>query len=431
MRLPDRIAGLWNKKGRAFLLLFSSLLVVILAFLLARAVPRLELLSTHFTPRTSTTTMGSFFSKLSSSSSSSSITSATTKTMSYAKELEVAQLAVQRATILTKRVFHEKAKGTVDKNDKSPVTIGDFGAQALIIAALKASFPEDEIVAEEEAAGLKENSELRKTVWDLVKSTKLDDAAAEKTLGGEVKTEDDMLTFIDYGNSKGGASGRIWAIDPIDGTKGFLRGGQYAVCLALMVDGEVAVGVLGCPNLPVDDSAPLTADIGKEATDEGHGVIFSAVLGQGATSRPLSTGGLEKERSISMRPITDIAAATFCESVEAGHSSHGDQADIAAKLNITKPSVRMDSQAKYASIARGAGDIYLRLPTSKTYQEKIWDHAAGDLIVREAGGAVTDVHGKRLDFKVGRTLANNKGVVAAPAATHAQVLKAVQEVLKI
>ncbi|KAK6200639.1 54S ribosomal protein L6 mitochondrial [Pestalotiopsis sp. IQ-011] len=373
--------------------------------------------------------MGSFFSKLSGSSSSS--TSATTKNMSYAKELEVAQLAVQRATILTKRVFHEKAKGTVDKNDKSPVTIGDFGAQALIIAALKASFPDDEIVAEEEAAGLQENAELRKTVWDLVKDTKLDDAAAEKTLGGEVKTEDDMLKFIDYGNSKGGASGRIWAIDPIDGTKGFLRGGQYAVCLALMVDGEVAVGVLGCPNLPVDDSAPLTADIGRDATDEGRGVIFSAVLGQGATSRPLSTAGLEKERSISMRPITDLTAATFCESVEAGHSSHGDQADIAAKLGITNPSVRMDSQAKYASIARGAGDIYLRLPTSKTYQEKIWDHAAGDLIVREAGGAVTDVQGKRLDFKVGRTLANNKGVVAAPSATHAQVLKAVQEVLKV
>ncbi|KAI4594108.1 hypothetical protein KJ359_008650 [Pestalotiopsis sp. 9143b] len=427
MRIPDRIAaGPWNKKGRAFLL-FSSLLVVILAFILARAVPRLELLSTHFAPRTSTT-MGSFFSKLSGSSSS---TSATTKNMSYAKELEVAQLAVQRATILTKRVFHEKAKGTVDKNDKSPVTIGDFGAQALIIAALKASFPDDEIVAEEEAAGLQENAELRKTVWDLVKDTKLDDAAAEKTLGGEVKTEDDMLKFIDYGNSKGGASGRIWAIDPIDGTKGFLRGGQYAVCLALMVDGEVAVGVLGCPNLPVDDSAPLTADIGKDATDEGRGVIFSAVLGQGATSRPLSTAGLEKERSISMRPITDLTAATFCESVEAGHSSHSDQADIAAKLGITNPSVRMDSQAKYASIARGAGDIYLRLPTSKTYQEKIWDHAAGDLIVREAGGAVTDVQGKRLDFKVGRTLANNKGVVAAPSATHAQVLKAVQEVLKV
>lgn len=431
MRVSDRVAGPSNKKGRAFLL-FSSLLVVILAFLLARAVPRLELLSTHLAkaPRTATT-MGSFFSKFAGTSSTSSTPSTSTKAMSYAKELEVAQLAVQRATILTKRVFHEKAKGTVDKNDKSPVTIGDFGAQALIIAALKASFPDDEIVAEEEAAGLKENDELKKTVWDLVKSTKLDDAAAEKLLGGEVKTEEDMLTFIDYGASKGGAKGRIWAIDPIDGTKGFLRGGQYAVCLALMVDGQVTVGVLGCPNLPIDDSAPLTADIGKDATDEGRGVIFSAVLGQGATSRPFTTGALESERKISMRPVKDIAAATFCESVEAGHSSHGDQADIASKLGITNPSVRMDSQAKYASIARGAGDIYLRLPTSKTYQEKIWDHAAGDLIVREAGGAVTDVYGKRLDFTVGRTLANNKGVVAAPSATHGQVLKAVQEVLKI
>ena len=91
----------------------------------------------------------------------------------------------------------------------------------------------------------------------------------------------------------------------------------------------------------------------------------------------------------------------------------------------------MDSQAKYGSIARGAGDIYLRLPTSKTYQEKIWDHAAGDLIVREAGGQVTDTLGRRLDFTRGRTLAENKGVVAAPAAVHGQVLQAVQEVLGI
>ncbi|KAI0386443.1 3(2),5-bisphosphate nucleotidase HAL2 [Hypomontagnella monticulosa] len=348
---------------------------------------------------------------------------------SYAKELEVAQLAVQRAAILTKRVFHEKAKGTVSKDDKSPVTIGDFGAQALIISALKANFPDDEIVAEEEAAQLRQDANLRQTIWDLVKSTKLSDATAESLLGGAIKDEETMLTMIDYGNSKGGAKGRIWAIDPIDGTKGFLRGGQYAVCLALMVDGDVKVGVLGCPNLPVDDAAPLTGSMESGQTDEGRGVLFSGVLGQGATSRPLTTGALEKEKSISMRAITDIAAATFCESVEAGHSSHGDQAEIAKRLGITNPSVRMDSQAKYASIARGAGDIYLRLPVSATYQEKIWDHAAGDLIVREAGGAVTDIQGKRLDFSIGRTLQNNKGVIAAPAAAQPQVLKVVQEVL--
>ncbi|KAH0491601.1 hypothetical protein TgHK011_003026 [Trichoderma gracile] len=350
----------------------------------------------------------------------------------YEKELLVAQLAVQRAAILTKRVFHEKAKGTVDKNDKSPVTIGDFGAQALIIAALQHNFPDDAIVAEEESAKLREDENLRTTVWELVKDTKLDDPDAEALLGGPIKDADAMVELIDKGNSPGGSQGRIWAIDPIDGTKGFLRGGQYAVCLALMVDGDVKVGALGCPNLPVDDAARLTAGIGENQTDDdGHGVLFSAVLGHGATSRPLATVSLDPELGtpISMRAIDDLTKANFCESVEAGHSSHGDQAAISQKLGITAPSVRMDSQAKYGSIARGAGDIYLRLPVSATYQEKIWDHAAGDLIVREAGGQVTDVHGKRLDFSVGRTLANNKGVVAAPLAVHGKVLEAVQEVL--
>ncbi|KAM0286776.1 hypothetical protein ACHAQH_000796 [Verticillium albo-atrum] len=349
----------------------------------------------------------------------------------YAKELEVAQLAVQRASILTKRVFHEKAKGTVDKNDKSPVTIGDFGAQALIIAALHHHFPNDEIVAEEEAAQLRDDDNLKSQIWDLVRDTRLNDTAAEELLGGSIKTADQMLDLIDAGDSKGGAQGRIWTIDPIDGTKGFLRGGQYAVCLGLMVDGDVKVGVLGCPNLPVDDAAPLTADIGSNATDKGRGVLFSAVQGQGAKSFPLRDGALAVAdgRAISMRPLSDMTAATFCESVEAGHSAHDDQAQIAQKLGITKPSVRMDSQSKYGSIARGAGDVYLRLPVKATYQEKIWDHAAGDLIVREAGGQVTDIAGKRLDFSVGRTLANNKGVIAAPAAVHGEVLKVVQEVL--
>jgi 3'(2'), 5'-bisphosphate nucleotidase len=356
---------------------------------------------------------------------------ATTAKMSmYSKELEVAELAVQRAVLLTKTVFHEKAKGTLSKDDKSPVTIGDFGAQALIINAIMQIFPDDAVVGEEEASSLRDNIKLRDEIWTLVQRAKLEDPSAESVLGGPVKSVDAMLNALDAGRSAGGNKGRIWALDPIDGTKGFLRGGQYAVCLALMVDGEVKVGVLGCPNLPVDDTAPLSTDLGANATDaEGFGVLFSAVEGQGATSRPLSKGGLQQSKRISMKPVKDITQATFCESVEAGHSSHGDQAAIAAKLGIVKPSVRMDSQAKYGSIARGAGDIYLRLPTSATYVEKIWDHAAGDLIVREAGGVVTDIQGKRLDFSKGRTLTENKGVVAAPSAIHAQVLEAVMEVL--
>jgi 3'(2'), 5'-bisphosphate nucleotidase len=353
-----------------------------------------------------------------------------TATMSYQDELKVAELAVQRATILTKKVFREKAKGTTSKDDKSPVTIGDFGAQALIIQAIKTNFPQDEIVGEEEASSLREQKALSSQIWEFVKDVKLDDAESDSLLGGPLPTEDAMLDAIDQGTSAGGATGRIWALDPIDGTQGFLRGGQYAVCLALIVDGDVKVGVLGCPNLPVDNSAPLTKDIGGEQTDEeGKGVSFSAVIHEGASSRPLSTGSLGPQSSISVRHITDVSQAVFCESVEAGHSSKGDNAAIADLLGIKTKAVQMDSQAKYGSVARGAGDLYLRMPVTKDYEEKIWDHAAGDLIVREAGGEVTDASGKHLDFSLGRTLKNNKGVVAAPKNLHAQVLKAVQQVL--
>lgn len=350
--------------------------------------------------------------------------------MAYQQELRVAELAVQRASLLTQKVFQEKAKGTVSKDDKSPVTKGDFGAQALIIQAIRKNFPADEIVAEEEASSLREDKALSNEIWELVKDIKLNDNESDSLLGGSLTSEASMLDIIDQGKSPGGASGRIWALDPIDGTKGFLRGGQYAVCLGLIVDGDVKVGAIACPNLPVDDTASLSADVGGEqAAGSGNGVIMASILGQGSTSRPLSNAGLQASKSISMRPVPDISQACFCEGVEAGHSAQDDNAAVAKLLGITAPSVRLDSQAKYCSIARGAGDIYLRLPVRKDYQEKIWDHAAGDLIVREAGGQVSDIHGQRLDFSMGRTLAVNKGVVASPKVIHDQVINAVQTVL--
>ncbi|KAF2025922.1 3(2),5-bisphosphate nucleotidase HAL2 [Setomelanomma holmii] len=352
--------------------------------------------------------------------------------MAYEKELDVALLAVQRASILTRTVFSSHTKGTLTKSDSSPVTIGDLGAQALIIASIKHAFPEDEVVGEEDADDLRKDEQERTLVWDLVQAARLDDISAEDKIGGPIKTVDDMLTALDSGRSNGGNKGRVWALDPIDGTKGFLRGGQYAVCLALMVDGVPTVGVIGCPNLPIDDQAPLDSSVGADADDkEGKGVLFGAVKGEGATSRPLSKGALQGSKKISMKAVPDVSQASFCESVEAGHSSHGDNAAIASKLGITKPSVRMDSQAKYASIARGAGDVYLRLPVNLRYEEKIWDHAAGVVLVQEAGGEVSDAWGKPLNFGIGRTLKENKGVVAAPREIFPRVIEVVKEVLDV
>jgi 3'(2'), 5'-bisphosphate nucleotidase len=347
----------------------------------------------------------------------------------YGREVNIAILAVQRASQLTRAVYLSSTKGTHTKNDHSPVTIGDFGAQALIIAALKHNFPDDEIIAEEESDDLRADEKLREAVWGYVNSTT---SESDDVLGGKIASPEKMIDVIDQGRSLGGNKGRIWTIDPIDGTKGFLRGGQYAVCLALIVDGEVTVGVLGCPNLPVDDAAPLDQDIGHDQSGRGSqiGVIISAEKDNGAYSHAIVDATKEPAKRISMRDIKDTTEATFCESVEAAHSNHSQQGRIATALGITRPSVRMDSQAKYASLARGAGDIYLRLPVRADYLDKIWDHAAGDLIVREAGGSVTDIYGRRLNFGVGRTLKENKGFVTTSTKIHAQVLEAVQKVMK-
>ncbi|KAK9383183.1 uncharacterized protein V2V93DRAFT_389983 [Kockiozyma suomiensis] len=336
--------------------------------------------------------------------------------MSYAKELRIAQLAVERACKLTKLVAESQQSGSVSKSDHSPVTVADFGAQAVIIGALQHVFPEDPVVGEEDSSILREDSTLRERVWSLVQESSSADSFSSEI--STIESEEKMLEYIDWGKFEGGSVPRMWALDPVDGTKGFLRGGQFAVCLALIVDGKVVAGVIGCPNLPIDP-----AEVSK-----GSGVVFSTAKGEGAYCRVIGSP-LESASKIEMASIQDTESASFCESVEAGHSSHGQQAEIAKLLKISKPSVRMDSQAKYASISRGDGDIYLRLPVSATYEEKIWDHASGELLVAEAGGVVTDMYGKPLDFTKGRTLKNNKGIVAASKQIHDKVLDAVQKVL--
>ncbi|KAF9392398.1 hypothetical protein CPB97_002090 [Podila verticillata] len=329
-------------------------------------------------------------------------------TLAFAAERAVAIRAVLAASNVCQRVFTKLVNGeTITKKDKSPVTIADYSAQAVVNSILHESFPADPIVGEEDAKDLRGEAgrQMREKVLELANS------GLEKALN-----EDSLLETIDRGTFGGGSKGRMWALDPIDGTKGFLRGEQFAVCLALIVDGQVQLGVMGCPNLPID-----------AANQDGEkGCLFITVKGQGAFQRNFSSS---KETPIAMGSIQSLADASFCESVESGHSNQSESAKIAQLLGITKAPVRMDSQCKYCSISRGDAAVYLRLPVSATYEEKIWDHASGSLLVSEAGGIVSDVHGKPLDFSRGRTLATNSGVVAAHARIHGRVIEAVQKVL--
>jgi 3'(2'), 5'-bisphosphate nucleotidase len=62
------------------------------------------------------------------------------------------------------------------------------------------------------------------------------------------------------------------------------------------------------------------------------------------------------------------------------------------------------------------------------YREKVWDQAAGSLIVQEAGGTVTDLDGRALDFTRGRRLVNNRGICATNGSLHPEALRALREI---
>ena len=318
-------------------------------------------------------------------------------------ELTAAVRAGRLAAAACRHVRAAAGVEALDKADASPVTVADFAAQALVCRALADAFGGDPVVGEEDAAALRgESSRFAAPVTDAVN-------AAAAGFGLPAASTDAVLNWIDRGHAAGGG-GRFWTVDPIDGTKGFLRGGQYAVAVALIEDGVPVVGVLACPNL---------------VHDGGTGAVFSAALGGGAFVRGLEEGA-EPVR-IEVSPATDPAAARVCESVEAAHTAHGAAAEVAAALGIRTDPVRLDSQAKYAEVARGGADIYLRLPTRPGYVEKIWDHAAGVAVVREAGGRVTDADGVDLDFTRGRGLTANRGVVATNGALHDRVIAAVRD----
>jgi len=279
------------------------------------------------------------------------------------------------------------------KSDRSPVTIADYASQALIHYRLRELTPDIGIVAEEGAEALRENPELVERI-----------AAFTTRIHPDVN-QDTLLELLDHGEHPGG-DGTFWTLDPIDGTKGFLRGGQYAVALALIEGGRPTLGLLGCPRYTIDSDT---------------GVVFTG--GEGVPAQ-VWTSETASARSIRACSESSSADARLCESVESAHTAHDLSEKVIHDLGISEDVLRIDSQAKYAAVALGAAGLYLRLPVKKGYREKIWDHAAGLAVIQAAGGRVTDLNGNDLDFAQGETLKTNRGVIASNGTLHHAALAA-------
>ncbi|KAJ5622139.1 hypothetical protein N7528_005371 [Penicillium herquei] len=346
----------------------------------------------------------------------------------YTQELHLACLAVQRAAILTKQLLYEVDKGSLSKSDASPVTIADFAAQASIIAAIHHTFPDDDIVGEEDATALREDPALLERTWELATSVHLDDEASEGLLHTP-QSREELLDLIDLGARGECRHGRrAWTLDPVDGTATYIRGQQYAVCLSLVEDGKQKLGVIGCPNLHLG-----TGRVAEDLVDrDGYGQLLTAIAGQGAFIQPLGTGALLPGKQLEPVPqITKTSEVRLVDTHEASSQRLDTHEKIAANLSCPWPnSVDLwSAQMRYIAIAvQGGCNSFIKVPRKATYRSKIWDHSGGMLLAQELGCVVSDLEGRPVDCGLGRTLAGCHGMVVAPASIHGQILEAVRVV---
>jgi 3'(2'), 5'-bisphosphate nucleotidase len=324
----------------------------------------------------------------------------------FSSEVQIALQAVRKACVITKRLQEQIDIATITKTDSSPVTVADFASQAVVLQHLYQHFPEDLFLAEESS------ETLIPSVTEQI----------QQACG--IPEEAILKECIDLGQSffQSEERRRVWCLDPIDGTKGFLRKGQYCVALGLLENGIPAIGILACPNLPFDS--------------ETVGCIFVACKGQGCFQLPMipESSPLIRLESTNPSTIQDPSKARFCVGVERGFGDPVGKCKAMAKHMHGKldeddeivHSIRMDSQAKYGVVARGDAEFYVRLPKSG-FRDWIWDVAPGVLVLEEVGGIVTDAEGNPLDFTKGAKLTTDGVLGAINAELHQALLDAYRQ----
>jgi 3'(2'), 5'-bisphosphate nucleotidase len=322
----------------------------------------------------------------------------------HAAEAEFALRAVRAAAGLCREVRQDAMRLSLTKADASPVTEADFASQALIAGWLAEMFPGDPLIAEEDSRILESDPGMAGRVVARVQR------ARPEADGHRLKA------WLDRGSGR--VSERFWTLDPIDGTKGFVRGDQYVVALALLEVGRVAVAALAAPMLGVD----------LRPQPNASGCVVVAVRGLGAWVMPLRGNG---ERRLRVSDCRVASMARLLRSVEDQHTDPRRLALITERLGLNRPPIMLDSQAKYLIIAGGEAELLIRLvPSAKPeYKEKLWDVAAGALVVEEAGGRVTDLHGWPLDLTAGRELTRNSGSLISNGHLHDAVQSAAATVL--
>jgi 3'(2'), 5'-bisphosphate nucleotidase len=340
----------------------------------------------------------------------------------------------------------------IKKIDKTPITALDFVMQILIIDHIHRHFPNDKFIAEEDSTMLQADENLCNQVLLGIQAITNDTNSW---------TKEKLFYTLDLGGYTGENihQERVWALDPVDGTKGFIKGLHYCISIILLDKGIPQLSITGCPNLNLynlleNPHSGTVIDIGENVTVDSkssptiathaiaaasssapillplfpiydNGSVFYSVTGKGAYARAL-TMPLDQSIRVRVSDNCKLNESTLVEATETQKHDHHLTRNVANIVRMTNDYIRLHSQVKYMIVGAGAAEATIRYPP-RSYIEKVWDHAPGAHFVKEAGGKVTDLNGLEIEWNLGRDLHENvRGIVASNGKIHSKLLYAIQ-----
>jgi 3'(2'), 5'-bisphosphate nucleotidase len=271
---------------------------------------------------------------------------------SYQHELQVAVELARAAGAAILELYNRPIEvlQKFDLNQREPVTLADKIANELIVDAIHRQFPDDGMLAEE-----------------------------------SIDTERRL------------AKRRVWMVDPLDGTNGFIDGnGDFAVQIGLAEDGVAVLGVV---------YQPLS------------GLLYRAVCGQGAwVERP-------NETATRARVSEQDELSMMCLAASRSHRSP--RMDRVVKAFGVKGEVQRGSVGiKVGLIIEQQCDLYVHLSP----RTKQWDTCAPQVILNEAGGSFSDLFGSSISYNA-PDVQHHNGLVATNGAVHERVIDALAPLL--
>ena len=299
------------------------------------------------------------------------------------KEKDLAIQIIKKASEITEW-FRKSDSKSYTKKDQTPVTLADYASQIFINSSISEKFPEDLVVAEEDIINLKDSDDI----------TLIEKCYNYLGIDREVIAEPISRSYSEEPM-------RMWTVDPVDGTRGFQKNLWYSIGIGLIINKMTEFCVICVPNYD---------DLGN--------AIYIAQKGKGAQ---VSHGNTDF-KPIHVSKTKKLHEATMCQSL---HYNEKWVENLAKNAGVSKI-LPMDSMVKFCKIADGTADFYVKpLDPKRSFS---WDFVPGDLLVREAGGKVSNLTNESLRFE-GKSLVNTaEGLIASNGILHDNLIDQIKSV---